>query len=132
MSNEQNVEIFILALRNLLPTLHGQDNARIIRRVGKQVIEDCAADLIGFIESGSDSTLSKNERLALADQVMRCLAQYIKEEAKLPLTVNTCITNIGLLDYAVGNSFPGYSEARLLKYIILPLKRQPEIIPVRN
>ena len=126
----QNVQIFLETLRQFLPSLTNQPDDQLTRRIGKEKLQDCAADVAGFIEHGAPGNLTRNERRALTTQVFECLITYIKSTTQ-PVTLNTLITNIGLVDYAVDNAFPGYSESKLLRYLVVPLKSQ-EILPVRN
>lgn len=126
----QNIEIFLATLRLILPTLNGQPDAQLARRIGKEKLEDAAADLAGFIESSSDTALQKNERIALSERVLQCLAHYIKTDMNLPITLNTMITSMQLIQHATEQAFPGYSESKLLRYVIVPLKS--EILPQRS
>ena len=127
-----NIEIFLTVLRQILPSLHNQPDAQLVRRIGKEKLEDASADVAGFIEHGTTSNLTKNERLALTRQVLDCLTQHMKNEMNMPITLNTIISSMQLIEHATAQSFPGYAEAKLLRYLIVPLQRQPEIIPVRN
>ena len=117
----QNIAIFLETLRFILPSLRNQDDAHLTRRIGKEKLEDAAADVAGFIEAGSGSTLTKNERLALSGQVLNCLVRYIKSMDN-PVTLNTMITHIQLLEHATDQAFPGYSMSKLLRYTILPVR----------
>jgi hypothetical protein len=111
--------VFLQALREVLPQLKNQDDARLIKRIGKdkyQIIED---DLNGFLDNGVTGSLTKNEKAALAVKSLKCLADYIKENMSMPITFNTMIDSQALLPHAVDNSFPGYAEAKLLKHAII-------------
>ena len=126
----QNIEIFLEVLRQILPSLKNQPDGQLSRRIGKEKLEDAAADVAGFIETGSNTALSKNERLALSSRVLNCLAEHIKS-MDTPVTLNTMITHIQLIQHATEQSFPGYSESKLLKYTIAPLKSS-EVLPLRR
>ena len=128
----QNIEIFLTVLRQILPSLHNQPDSQLTRRIGKEKLEDAAADVAGYIEHSTSSSLSKNERLALTSQILGCLTRYIKTELNQPVTLNTIINCMQLIEHATDQSFPGYASSRLLRYLIVPLQQQPEIIPVRN
>lgn len=118
----QNIEIFLAVLREVLPTLKNQSDAQLVRRIGKEKIEDAAADMAGFIESGCTGTLTKNERLALSGQVIRCLTKYIQTVMQLPVSLNTIINSAQLMQHATDQAFPGYASSRLLRSIIQPLR----------
>ena len=117
-----NIEIFLETLRSLLPSLRQQNNERLTRRIGKEKLEDAADDLAGFIEAGTDRELTKNERLALSSRVMECLAAHIAKELALPVTLNTVVQSMQLIQHACDQSFPGYSGAGLLRYTIMPVR----------
>jgi hypothetical protein len=112
--------VFIAALREILPTLRHQSDKRIAERIGYQKLQDATDDLIGFIDSSVDGTLTQNEYFALACQVLRCLSSYLTTAMQMPATINTIPNQMGLLEWAVNTSYPGYAQSHLLKYIIRP------------
>lgn len=83
---------------------------------------DCISD---YIESGVTTNLSRNEQLALTVKVVKFLAEYLKA-MEIPVTLNTLLNNFGMISQAVDNHFPGYAEARLIRYIITPNRTQLE------
>ena len=112
--------IFIAALRQILPTLRQQPDNRIAERIGYQKLQDVCDDLFGFIDSSVEGTLTQNEYFALACQVLKCLSNYLTTVMQIPSTINTIPAQMGLLEWAVDQAYPGYASARMLKWTIKP------------
>ena len=112
--------IFLSALRQILPTIRQQSDKRLTERIGYQKLLDISDDFFGYIDASIDGDLTQVERFALACQVLRCLSNYITTILQIPATINTIPNQMGLIEWAVEQSFPGYSKARLLKYTIKP------------
>ena len=127
----QHIELFLEVLRFILPSLKLHTDAQLSKRIGKEKTEEAALDLAGFIESGSNRPLLRNERKALSEKVMMCLANYVKNQINLPISLNTIINHMGILAHAVDASFPGYAESKLLRYTVVSLETT-EQIPVRR
>lgn len=121
--DNENVPIFLEAVRQQLPFLKQQDDERLSKRIGSEKVLNAADDLAGYILSGvSSKMLNKQQRLALSCQLLKCLVRYLND-GKIPLTLNTFIDRMGLLQYAVEQSFPGYADSGLLLYMIMPQRR---------
>jgi hypothetical protein len=119
----ENETIFLQALREILPYLKQQDDARLTKRIGIEKLADCADDLAGYIAVGISGSLSKNEQIALSCQLLRCLSRFIVTDMQLTLTLGTMIQTMGTLPHAVNQSFPGYMESKLLRYTISPMSK---------
>lgn len=137
MATDQNVPIFLEVLRQILPSLSNQNDERLTKRIGKDKLQECADDVAGYIESGTSGSLTKNERLALTNQVLKCLVNHIKNEMKIPVTLNTIISSTQLIEHATDCAYPGYASSKLLRYTISPLKSQDfgerkPLLPTRN
>lgn len=113
-------ERFLVGLRNCIPMISRQSDEQLRRRIGKEKLSDLASDVMGLIYSSVDQPLNKNEEEALVCQVMSCLSTYIRTNLKLPITLNTLVSNIPLIQEAVDTAFPSYIESKLLKYTITP------------
>jgi hypothetical protein len=100
--------------------LRGQNDERLEKRIGKERLHDAADDTAGFISSGVKRQLTKNERLALTSQLLRCLNSYIKGVLGLPVTLKTVVDSVSLIHEATDRSFPGYAESKMLLYLIQP------------
>jgi hypothetical protein len=121
MQPDLNAVIFLQALRSVLPFLKQQDDARLTKRIGIEKTKNAADDLAGYIVAGTSEQLNQNEKLALSCQLLKCLVVNI-EEREIPITLNTVINNMEMLNHAVNTSFPGYADSHLLRYIITPRK----------
>lgn len=113
--------LFLDALKDLLPSLRRQTYEMIEKRAGKEAFEIVYQDLIGYIYNGAGDKLTRIEMYALLSQVLRSLGRYI-EGMGIPVTLNTVMTHAHLLPYAVEQDFPGYADAKILKYIIQPAR----------
>ncbi len=113
-------KITLDAIRQVLPTLCLQNDEMLTNRIGREKLDEIAADIFGFIQVGVAGDLTQDEQMALACQLLRCLTKYIKLDMRLPVTLKTLVDGISLLPHSVDQSFPGYFENRLLKYTILP------------
>lgn len=117
--NEQlQKEIFLQILKEVLPTARSLTEERIKKRVTNEKFNSAVEDLFGYIFSGIEGNLTRNEQLALVHRVLKCLIDYLKE-MNVPITVNTVMENFGLINQAVDKQFPQYWESRLLKYLII-------------
>jgi hypothetical protein len=117
----ENEVIFLQALREILPFLKQQDDARLTKRIGIDKLQDAADDLAGYIAAGITDDLNKNEKLALSCQLLRCVERNI-QSAKVPVTLRTMIDFMETLHHSVEQSFPGYANSKLLKYAITPVR----------
>lgn len=118
---ELNKQLVIAALRELLCTLSLRSDDQIEKKIGKEKLQDFADDVAGIIHKATaGQELRRIERAALVSRMLRCLANYIEVEMKIPVTVNTICTHSSLLEYAVDIAFPGYIRAGVLRYAILP------------
>lgn len=118
----RNREIFLLALREICPWLRSRNDPSIEKKIGKEKLIDHAEDLQGLIDSGINTTLTRNERIALSIQMMKCLEKYIKS-MEMPVTIATVSSSFTLLHHAVDQAFPGYVESQLLKFTIQPVRK---------
>lgn len=119
--------IYLAALREILPQLSTQSDEylqkRIEKNVGKDSLLDASYDLEGYINSGVNGSLSQNERLALATKLLRFLSEYISQmNPPMPVTMKTMINSMPLLAAASDRCFPGYSQAKLLRYAVTPMQ----------
>lgn len=115
----ENQQLFLLALREILPSLRQASDKILASRMGKEKLANAASELLSYVESGVASPLTKNEKFGLMVQVMKCLANYISRVMGVPVTINTVTNNFHLLSFAVDRAFPSYHETKLLKYVIL-------------
>ena len=113
-------QIFLEGLRNLIPMLRIQSDDRLEKRIGKERLQDAGADVEGFILSSTKQQLNKNQQLALTCQLLNCLGRYVKENLNLPVTIKTVVDSIILLPEAVDRAFPGYSDSKMLMFVIQP------------
>ena len=111
--------LFLQALRDVLPNLRLYSDLQLAKKIGPERLMDCSLEFFGFIISGAGDGLRKNELLALANQSLRCLIEYIQLMGS-PITLKTVIDHTSLLAEAVNRCFPGYADNKLLKYTILP------------
>lgn len=118
---ELNKQLVIAALREILSTLSLRSDEQVEKKIGKEKLEDFSQDIAGIIHKATaGQELRRNERAALISRMMRCLANYLEKEMKIPVTVNTICTHSSLLEYSVDIAFPGYIRAGVLRYAILP------------
>jgi hypothetical protein len=122
-SISENEVIFLQALREILPFLKQQDDARLVKRIGIDKLQDAADDLAGYISVGVAGNLNKNERLALSCQLLKCVERNI-QSMRVPVTLRTMIDSMETLSHSVEQSFPGYQQSRLLKYAITPVRTE--------
>lgn len=113
--------LFLQTLRDTIPTLRLYTDDQLTKKIGKEKTEDYSKELFSYIEVGAGDNLKKVEQLALAFQVMKCLSKYITN-LNLPVTLKTVLDNIGMIEYAVNQCYPGYFSCRLLKHTILPVQ----------
>lgn len=99
--------------------MKSRSDPAIEKKIGKEKLKDLAEDLAGLIESGVTGTLTRNERLALSIQMLNCLKKHIIS-MEMPVTIATVSSSFTLLHHAVDQAFPGYIDARLIRYIISP------------
>jgi len=122
MDAVEEKEIFLAALRVILPQLKSQSDAMLIKKIGKDKLEEIALDVCGYCVAGCVEKLTRNEMLALVCQVLKCLTRYMAKTLQIPVTINTIIKEIQLLEFAVNESFPGYAESGVLRYAIAPVR----------
>ena len=114
--------IFLQALREVIPSLRLHSDDQITKRIGKEKTEEIALDVCGYCAAGCVEKLTRNEMLALVCQVLKCLTRYMAKTLQIPVTINTIIKEIPLLEFAVNESFPGYAESGVLRYAIAPVR----------
>lgn len=115
--------MFLLALREILPWLRSRTDSSIEKKIGKEKLIDLHEDLAGLIESGVTGTLTRNERLALSIQMLNCLKRHIIS-MEMPVTIATVSSSFTLLHHAVDQAFPGYTDSKLLRYTISPVRKE--------
>lgn len=112
--------IFLQGLREVIPSLRLHSDDMITKRIGKEKTQEIALDVCGYCSAGTKEHLSRNELIALVCQALRCLTKYMAGTLQIPITLNTVVKEIVLLEFAVNESFPGYAASGLLKYTITP------------
>lgn len=118
VETELDRKIFLTVLRHAIPSVTRLDDERLVKKIGNDRFADSCDELFGFIESGTDSSLTRLEKDALASKIVDCLKAYIKEQMQLPFTLKTLFDCFGLLTEAVDRAFPNYYQSKLLKYTI--------------
>lgn len=114
----KNRQLFLEALREILPTLRYIPEASIEHRVGsKQKLVEASEDITSYILSGLRYEPNQNELYALICQVLRCLVSYLKTLGT-PITVQNIVNCTHLTEQAMDSSFPGYHSSGLLSYVI--------------
>ena len=116
---EQALPILLEALRDVIPMLRTQSDARIIKRIGKEKAQDAADDIDGYISYGVKREINRNQQLAITCQLLRCLSNYL-EELQVPISLNKIVENIHNVPTATDKSFPGYAKSGILIAIIQP------------
>lgn len=116
---DENKTIFLQSLRTILPQFKLLPDSRIEQRIGKANLQKLVEDVVGYVSEGVAQGLTRNEKFALYCKVLRCLSEHITSY-NIPVTGKTVVDNIDYLGFAVGKHFPGYFEAKLLKWIIRP------------
>src|SRR5262245_27721709 len=110
-------EALLMAIRDILPSLRLYTDVMLKNKIGIDKVYEASLELASFVETGCES-LKKNEQIALSCQVLRLLVVNLQSR-KIPVTLNTIISNFSLIDHAVDSAFPGYMKAGLLKRIII-------------
>lgn len=108
--------IFLQSIRSFFSSLRLHSDAVLTSKIGRDKLAESALEFYALMEYGAGE-LRKNEQLALANQLLKALASYMKD-LKIPITLNTVLINLGSLEHAVEQSYPGYIRSRLLKYTI--------------
>ena len=117
MAMDENTSIFLSAIRQVLPQFKLYDDMRLEKKIGKERLEDAVLSSMSLI----DGEYTKQQKEALFCQFLKCLEKHIQ----IPFTLKTMIDNMSLLQCAIDECFPGYIQARFLRYTILPLSKGP-------
>jgi len=117
-------QMFVLALKELLPSLRSNSDKQIRDKIGKEKLNEAIESMTDYVE-GACGELNRNETFAMYVQVLKQLSAYLTGTMSIPFTLNTATTHMSLLAYAVDQAFPGYAEVGLLKSIISPKALQP-------
>jgi len=120
LTQAEQTELFIINLKELLPSLCRGNDKQLISKVGKERFEEAVDLTFPYLTKACGELSLRNEVLALLSKVFKCLSDYIVDDLGLPVTPKTFFDNAYLLSYAVDRSFPGYGSAGLLKAIIRP------------
>lgn len=129
LPSERDIEyklLFLQSIRDIIPTAKLYSDNRLtekIEKMGKDKTMDSSLEFFSYLEAGAGSDLTKNEKLALANQLLKCLKKYINSIG-VPFTVKVLVDHLSMIDHAVGLCYPGYYESKLLKYIIRPTNKQ--------
>ena len=117
-------EVFLTSIREIFPALSLQNDAMLVKKIGKEKFQSLALEIAGFVNSGiGTKQISQAEEIALYCQVFRCLSRYISGTMQIPVTLGTLTTHFSLMPYSVDLAFPGYVESGLLLYCIGQPKR---------
>ena len=111
-------EMFLQAIRDLFPQYSLFSDTLLQKKIGKEKFQMASLELLGFIRSGVDRELTKQQEYALISKTLSCLSKFISGKMGLPVTLTSLITHFSLLPFAVDEHFPSYHNSRLLLYII--------------
>lgn len=114
--------LFLVTLREVLPILKHQDDQRLVKRIGIEKFQNYSSDLSGFIATGTDRNLVRNERIALGRQLLKCVESNMKAIG-IPITLTSFIDHMSMLQHSVEQNYPGYYEAKLLRYTIMQIEK---------
>lgn len=117
----QRESLLLQALRDVLPSQRLYSDDMLRRKIGGEKVADLSLELAAFMEAGAGQ-LDRNQQVALACQLLRCLSKYVSTEMKLSVTLKTLVDCFGLLEAAVDLCFPGYFVNGLLKHTVVPLR----------
>jgi hypothetical protein len=109
--------IFLQSIREFFPALRLHSDNVLTSKIGRDKLAEAALEFHALMEFGAGK-LKKNEQLALANQLWKALSSYMKE-LRIPITLNTVLNNLGSLEHAVEQCYPGYISSKLLKYTIM-------------
>jgi hypothetical protein len=88
------------------------------KKMGIKKFDQAMRDLDQFVEKSCGITLRRPQQIAVTEECLVCLAQYLKR-IKVPVTPLTLIANVDKLAAAVDRGFPGYARAKLLHMVVL-------------
>ena len=121
---QQQAEVFLRALKELLPAHQTLSDQALTKKIGKEKLAEALGITFELIKRGcrlnvsQHEPLTQNEQYGLVSQILRAYERYITKVLEIPFTPNTVVGNLHLLEYSVNLSFPGYVNAGLLRYVV--------------